>query len=443
VTGPLVGVSTAPTTTYFAEGYTGTAAVNGRATFTEKLYLFNPSAVASAVTTTYYVYDTAHNTHTTVTAHDTVAAGSTVVRSVNADAGNDRNVSIVVQASSGITAETVIGRLAPDGTVLDADSSQGSSVLSHTWYLAEGYTGASLQEYLTIFNPSGADAHAQVQYLPSDTPAPAAQAVTVPAGGRVTINVRAVYNGLVKHGSRSIGISVTADQGVVVDRSMYWGDGAGSGKYGYAIGPGLTAGQTLQTFSYLPTSNGSQSFVTVLNPTGTAASTSLALRDRFGGSLLTTSATIGAGQRHTFVLPTLIGGNFGPVTGILASSVAVVAEAGLYFGGSPNIGRHPGLVVRGTAGAPIGVRANVSPLGAVLRILNTAGTFVRVQVATEGAGGETVLFNGILANRVATTVTIPAGADVRSVLVQSSGAVAATLVNGGDGSSTAWGGNLN
>jgi hypothetical protein len=66
-----------------------------------------------------------------------------------------------------------------------------------------------------------------------------------------------------------------------------------------------------------------------------------------------------------------------------------------------------------------------------------------VQVSTEGTGATTVLFNGILANRVATTVTIPAGADLRSVLVQSSGAFAATLVNGGDGSSTAWGGNLN
>src|SRR5205823_6148109 len=161
---------------------------------------------------------------TTVTEHDSVAPGATVVRSVNSDAGNDRLVSAVVQASAGISAETVISRTAKDGTTLDSGSSQGSSALGQTWYLAEGYTGATLQEYLTLFNPSTTAASAQVQYLPSDTPAPPAQTVNVPANGRVTINVRAVYNGLVKKGSRNIGISVTSNQPIVVDRALYWGD---------------------------------------------------------------------------------------------------------------------------------------------------------------------------------------------------------------------------
>ncbi len=306
-TGPLATISTAATTTYFADGYTGTAATNGKATFTEKLYLFNPGSVSSNVTTTYYVSST-NNTHTTVVKQDTVAAGATTVRDVNGDVGTDKNVSIVVQASAALSPEVVISRVTPSGATLDTASDQGTTALGQTWYLAEGYTGASLQEYLTIFNPGNADAHTQVQYLPSDTAAPAAKAYTVPANSQLTVNVRSDYNALVKHGSRNIGISISSDQPVSVDRSMYWGDGSGSGKYGSSIGSGISAGQSTQYFSYLPAANGSQSFVTVLNPNGSAATTTLTLRDAFGALLLAAPATIGSGQRHTFAIPTPGGG---------------------------------------------------------------------------------------------------------------------------------------
>lgn len=440
-TGPLAAVSTAPSTTYFAEGYTGTAATNHQATFTEKLYLYNPGSVASTATTTYYVYDTAHNTHTTVVEHDTVAPGTTTVRNVNTDAGNDRNVSIVVQASAGISAETFISRVAGNGGVLDSAASQGSPGLGQTWYLAEGYTGASIQEYLTIFNPGNVDAHTQVQYLPSDTAAPGARAYTVPANGRLTINVRSDYNGLVKHGSRNIGLSVSSDQPVAVDRSTYWGDGSGSGKYGYAIGSGISAGQTTQYFSYLPTSNGSQSFVTVLNANAGAASTTLTLRDSFGGLIVSTPANILPGQRRTFSIPTLVAGSMGVLSGTLTSSLPVVAEAGIYFGGSPNIGTHPGLVVRGTIGASTGSRADVAPAGAQLRIVNVSGGLIHVQVLGKGSSQST-LYDANLANRAAANIQIPAGSDPSSVTVLGSGAFSATLVNGGFGSPTAWGGNL-
>ncbi|MDB5075095.1 MAG: apr 2, partial [Chloroflexi bacterium] len=443
VTGPLASVSTSATTTYFAEGFTGTAAGTKKATFTEKLYLFNPGSAASNVTTSYYVYDTAHNTHNVVTAHDTVAPGATVVRNVNSDAGNDREVSIIVQASAGISAETVISRVAVDGTVLDTGSSKGSTALGQTWYLAEGYTGASLQEYLLLFNPGNTPAKTQIQYLPSDTAAPPAQSVTIPANGRVTINVRSAYNGLIKQGSRNIGISVTSDQPIAVDRSLYWGDGAGSGKYGYSLGSAISAGKSLQYFSFLPTSNGSQSFVTVLNPTGNSATVTLSLRDAIGSSIRDVSATVGAGRRYTFSLNQLLSGNYGAISGSLSSSVPVVAEAGLYFGGSPNIGRHPGLVVQGAAGASVGSRANVNAAGALLRIVNTSGNVIRIQVSAAGNGGSTVLNDSTLASKASRVVQVPAGTDPRSILVLGSGSYTATVVNGGDASSTAWGGNLN
>ena len=47
---------------------------------------------------------------------------------------------------------------------------------------------------------------------------------------------------------------------------MYWGDGDGSAKYGASLSPAIAAGASTQYFALLPTSGGSQSFITVLNP---------------------------------------------------------------------------------------------------------------------------------------------------------------------------------
>jgi len=446
----LPAVVSAASTTIFAEGNTGTAAGNTSAlplsdkvTFNEKLYLYNPGSAASAVTTTYYVYPTGATTATTITANDTVAPGATVVRNVNTDVGNDKFVSIVVQSTTGIVAETAISRVRGDGTVLDTDSSLGSSALQQNWYLAEGYTGASLQEYITLFNPGTAAATAQVSYLPSNTPAPAPQSVSVPAKGRVTINVRAVYNKLVVHGSRNVAISVSSTAPIAVDRSMYWGDGAGSAKYGYSLGPAISAGKTSQTFPFVPTEGGSQTFVTVLNPGTSAASTTLTLRSIGGISLATSTFSIPGGQRYTFTVPSILRGDNGAIVGQLVSSQPVVAEAGLYFGGSPNIGRHPGMVVQSSVGAPTGARAMVAAGGAQLRMYNPGNTIERVQVTLSTGGGSSVAYDSTLPSNLARTITLPAGTDPRGILIRASGTVEAVLINGGDGSTTASGGNLN
>lgn len=440
----LPSPGSAATTTYFAEGYTGTAAVNGKASFAEHLYLYNDGPAVTTVTTSYYAYGPG-TAFTTVVEHDTLQPDQTTVRDVNADAGNDRNVSIVVQATAGVIAETVISRTAPNGTALDTGSSTGSSTLNQNWYLAEGYTGASIQEYLTLFNPTAQAVTASVQYLPSTTAAPPAQQVQLPANGRVTINVRQVYNGLVKIGSRNVAIAVTADHPIAVDRSMYWGAGSGSGKYGYSIGPAIRAGSTSQSFAYLPTQNGSQSFVTVLNPSSITATVTLSLQDITGVVIRTTQATVPPMQRYTFSVPTILPGSYGAITGVLTSgTVPVVAEAGLYFNGSPNIGSHPGLVVQGTQGANFGARAEVSPNGnAAIRVYNPTGLPERVQITVARAGTVTMPFDGTVFGHAARTLTIPAGTDPRGISVVSSGTVTAVLINGGDGSPVAYGGNMN
>lgn len=439
----LPAVSTVQTTAYFAEGYTGTAGSNGKATFNARLVLYNPGALDSLVTTTYHAFNPATGARSTVVEQDTVAAGSTVSRLVNQDVGNDRIVSATIRADNGIVAEEVISRLSPEGTTLDGSSSLGSPRLDQAWYLAEGYVGESIQEYITLYNPGDIAATTQVRYLPSDTQAPPAQTVKVPAHGQVTINVRSAYNALVPQGSRSIGIGVTSDQPIAVDRAMYWGAGSGSGKFGYSFGPAISAGARTQYFSLLPTSDGSQSFVTVLNPNSASTSASLDLIDASGSVVKTLSAVVGASRRYTFVLPSALT-NQGYLAGRLTSSTTpIVAEAGIYFGGSPNTGQHAGLLVQGSAGARIGVRAGVNPRGGTLQLFNPTGNAIRVQVTVSGASGSTVVFDASLGAKASRTLHIPAGSGSRGVLVRASDSVTGVLVSGGLGSATAWGGTIN
>ena len=434
----LPSVSTASTTHYFASGYTGTVAGNGKAAFTEHLYFYNPGSSLSTVNTTYSVYNPATSTYTTVSETDTVGAGATVSRSVNSDAGNDRMVSATVTASSGIVAEEVIGRVSSTGQTLDTASSLGSPNTGTSWYLAEGYAGATFQEYITIYNPGNTAATARIQYLPSDASTPASVPETVPAHGQITVNVRSQYNQLVPHGSKNIGAQVTSNVPVAVDRAMYWGDGTGSAKYGSSLSPAIASGATTQYFALLPTSGGSQSFITVLNPNSSAATVSVQLLGSTGNSIQSVSATINANTRYTFVVPSIAPGAAGYISSTLNSNVPVVAEAALYIGGSPNVGQHPGTVAQGTSGLQVAARGAVDTGGGVVQVFNPGTSATRVQVTL----GTSVVSDTTLAAGATETIQLSGGSSIQGVLVLSSSAVSSTLLNGGSSTGPIYGGSL-
>ena len=343
---PLPAINSVPDTTYFAEGYTGTSAVDGKVTFVQQLFLYNPTTVTSAVTTTYSVYDPASKSTTLVTELNSIAASHTIVRSVNADVGNDRIVSTTVSSSGGIVAEEVINRTRSDGTDLDGASSQGSHVLARTWFLAEGSAGETLQEYLVLYNPGTAAAKVQVRYLTEGTTVPATAPIAVPARSQVTINAGSQYDKLMPAGSRNIGAEVTADQPIAVDRVMYWGNGDGSAKYGSSWASAVATTSLSYAFPLLPTSSGSQPFVTVLNPSGKTADVALRLLDSSGNVLTTTSAIVNADTRYTFDVASVLPGDHGNISALLTSDMPVASEAPLYFGGSPNNPSTPGMVQR-------------------------------------------------------------------------------------------------
>ena len=92
---------------------------------------------------------------------------------------------------------------------------------SNTWYLAEGCTGGTFETWVLVQNPNANDATVTLTYMTpgGEIPGPTQ---TVPGNSRCTFNVA-------NHapGQDSVSTRVTADMGVIAERSMYWNNRQG------------------------------------------------------------------------------------------------------------------------------------------------------------------------------------------------------------------------
>jgi subtilisin-like proprotein convertase family protein len=96
----------------------------------------------------------------------------------------------------------------------------GVNSTSRHWFLAEGATGPFFECFILLSNPSTITAHATLTYLlPNGDTIP--QSIDVPANGRATVNVETVDSRLL---NTAVSTIVTADRGIIVERSMYWPD---------------------------------------------------------------------------------------------------------------------------------------------------------------------------------------------------------------------------
>jgi subtilisin-like proprotein convertase family protein len=96
----------------------------------------------------------------------------------------------------------------------------GANATSTHWFLAEGATGPFFECFILLSNPNSTIAHASLTYLlPDGTTVP--QSIDVPGGGRQTINVETVNPRLA---NVAVSTTITADIGIIVERSMYWPD---------------------------------------------------------------------------------------------------------------------------------------------------------------------------------------------------------------------------
>jgi hypothetical protein len=406
------------TTDYFAEGFTGLAATNGRATFTEVLNILNPSPSVANVTITYYI----QGASTPVVVTRGVAHTSVLRESVNTDVGADKIVAAVVTSPERVYVTRTISRLSPTGARLDSSTTLPVRAPATSWGFPEGYTGITFQQYLTVLNPTNTPANVTILLAPQAASAAGARtlSLTIPALSRITANIRGLN---VASSAKSVGMLISSDQPIVPERVIYFGDGAGSGKFGSTVSSGITARSTALRFAFGSSGGagptGNQDFITLLNPsaTGNAVQVTASFADTAGHQVGTTATvSVSPGTRQTIIANNFLGAGAAPVFSVsLTATGPIEAESAQYFGGSPNIGRHPGVAFPAQAGAAADVfltdlsttlADNNSALDRTVYLYNPGGTVIQV-VAT--------YFGGNGANASSTYIVPPGGIRVVDV----------------------------
>ena len=417
VTGPAVATGTPtataspsapsnPTAAYFAEGYTGTAAGNGRATFTETLNLLNPGTTPAPVSITYYV----QGASAPMTIARTVAGTSVLRESVNSDVGADKVVAAQVTSPQRVYVTRTMTRTDPNGTRLDGSATLPVAAPATTWGFPEGYTGSTFQEYLTILNPNSSSAHVSILLAPQADTAAGAKTLTltVPALSRSTANIRSLN---ATGSAKSVGMLISSDQPIVPERVLYFGDGAGSGKFGATVSSGIAAPATHLYLAYgssgglatggTPQATGNQAFITLLNPTigGATVQVTATFFGADGQQLGTPQlVSVAPGTRQTIVVnPVLGAAAVTPYSAVLNATGPIEAEAAQYYGGSPNIGTHPGVAFPlQTAGSSSVVMSNLetslldgTALQRTVYLYNPGAAAVQVAATYYGGNGAT------------------------------------------------------
>lgn len=433
------------TTAYFAEGFTGAAATNGKATYTESLDFLNANPVEATVDITYVVVGAAEP----VVVEQTIPAESVLRENVNNDVGPDRQVSAIITSPQRIFVDRVIARVSAGGARLDSSATQPAAAPARTWLFPEGYTGATFQEYLTVLNPGTRPAAVTVTLAPQGAASahPRILSFTVPALSRSTTNVTALNVGDI---AKSVGMVVTGSRPIVAERVLYFGDGSGSGKFGATVSGGIAA--PARILAVTTAGGASQNFLTLLNPaaSGAPVSVTTSVSDATGQAVGTpTTLTVAPGTRQTFTIPQAPSSADGPAGILLNATGPIAAEAVQYFGGSPNVGDHPGVVfpAQGAAAHTVYVPdvstslADSTPITRTVYLYNSGAASITVDafyLGSTGAAAEvpyTVPAGGITTVDVNADSALPPGpiGAVFSVTTDSGALVATSLGLTADG----------
>ena len=190
-------------TWYFAEGTT-------RAGFEEWLCLANPNNVDAAVQVTYLFPD-----GEAVVLPCVVPAMKRFTVDVNATVGPGRDVALKVESDQPVVAERPMYfsyNWMWDGGHITI----GAPTTRTTWFFAEGTTRAGFDEWLCLSNPGDLDARVNIVYAFQDGGTQVQELTLVP-GQRFSVAVRRVVGP-----DKDVSVTVESDQGLVVERSLYF-----------------------------------------------------------------------------------------------------------------------------------------------------------------------------------------------------------------------------
>jgi kumamolisin len=175
-----------------------------------------------------------------------------------------------------------------------------AATVHKTWYFAEGYTGSSFSEFLTIENPNASANTATVQYF-LGSGAPITKTYALAPSSRTTIYVNNEVGA-----NQNVSMVVTGAQPIVAERPMYF---TYTGLAGYTIPGGsdvlgaTSLGQSFD-FGYIDTTTGHDPYLTILNPNSVAMTATIQYFPAAGGSPTTRQHTFPANSRGTINIRT-------------------------------------------------------------------------------------------------------------------------------------------
>ncbi len=318
--GPLVGYTPLASRFYFAGGQ------NSRGTH-PTLLLLNAGTVRADAALTAYFDDGA-----TATRQVGVAARTqqqvALVGLVGRHASFGLAVSSGSPALSGLLALTRFGR--------DDDAIPAVAAPATTWYLAEGYSLLTFYETLSILNPDPARAaHVTLRLVGRSVHGNHAIGVMVPPHSSFLVDV----NRLLRHrAAGSVSIVVSADHGIVIERSLAFGRLVPRGRSGYGLTmtDGTSAAATSWLFPGGAPGSHTESYLAALNPGSRPAHLTLRFYGTAGRMLENRPLTLMGGDRTDVRLDGRE--NAVGTTSIVTSDQPVAVERSDYTGPPNGVG---------------------------------------------------------------------------------------------------------
>ncbi|RJP34457.1 MAG: hypothetical protein C4536_02670 [Actinobacteria bacterium] len=310
----------APTTFYFAEGYTG-------AGFQEYLCLGQPVDAPLDVTVTYLFRD-----GTTRQETYNVPALSRFTVNVNGVVGADMEVSLKCEAEFPFIAERPMYFDYGGGGAhwTGGHDVMGASGSSYAWYFAEGYTGAGFDEWVCVLNPGNTAADLTFRFQTQEEGEKTVAGFSVPAHSRGSFKA----NDLLEGKSYQTSLKLESTQPVVAERPMYfaYSGTAGHGWTGVSCVMGATSLSRTYFFAEGTTRDGFEEWLTLQNP-GSADINVHAIYQLGDGAPVEKDYHVPAGRRSTILVnsPEVGVGADKDVSVALTCPAPFLAERPMYF----------------------------------------------------------------------------------------------------------------
>jgi len=314
------GVTAPAQTWYLAEGCTDND-------FEEWILIQNPSAETAAVLLTLMFED-----GNTVAREYTVDGNTRYTVPVDSIADNTR-VSAKVESTNGV--EVIVERaMYKRSGGIDrcvGHCASGVTSTSDVWYVAEGSTIGSFDEYILIQNPSGHDIICEVTFMRSNGRPSVVKNYDVKHTSRYTIPVNIEFSGE----SVSAKVRSLDGTGIIVERAMYWDSASSGGSSVIEWAEGHSScGVTSDAITwYLAegSTSGFEEYVLVMNPNSTGAQIKLTVMRENSLPNIEVYSTVAAMARETYFMNDVVPDESISVRVESLNGVGIISERSMYW----------------------------------------------------------------------------------------------------------------